>query len=84
MNINETLLRQNLFTENNLINDCIDVDTILKETNDSLTRNDDVLETVNENAETNLNDMLHNHVQCVTANNVDSGLYDAVECLMMM
>ena len=32
------------------------VDTILNEINDSLTRNDDVLETVNENADTNFND----------------------------
>ena len=32
------------------------VDTILNEINDSLTRNDDVLETVNENTDTNFND----------------------------
>ena len=49
---------------------------ILKETNDSLTRNDEVLETVNEDAETNFNEMLHNNVQCVTAN------YAIVGCMM--
>ena len=54
----------------------------MKEINDSLTRNYDVLETVNENADTNFNDMLHNNVQCVTANYANSGLYDAVEYLM--
>ena len=54
----------------------------MKENNDSLTRNDDVLETVNEKADTNLNDMLHNNVQCVTANNAKNELYDAVEYLM--
>ena len=82
VNTNETPLEQNQFTESNLANDYIDVDTILKEINDSLTRNDDVLETVNENADTNFNDMLHNNVQCVTANYANSGLYDAVEYLM--
>ena len=36
---------------------------MLKEINDSLTINDDVLETDNENADTvNLKDMLHNNV----------------------
>ena len=54
----------------------------MKEINDSLTRNYDVLETVNENADTNFNDMLHYNVQCVTANYANSGLYDAVEQLM--
>ena len=82
MNTNETPLRQNQFTENNFINDCINVVTILNKLNDSLTRNDDILETVNENADTNFNDTLHNKVQCVTANDANSGLYDAVEYLM--
>ena len=54
----------------------------MKENNDSLTRNDDVLETVNEKADTNLNDMLHNNFQCVTVNNAKNELYDAVEYLM--
>ena len=44
MNTNETPFGQNQFIENILINDCIDVDTTMKEMNDSLTRNDDVLE----------------------------------------
>ena len=44
MNTNETPFGQNQFIENILINDCIDVDTTMKEINDSLTRNDDVLE----------------------------------------
>ena len=43
--------------------DYINVDTILKEINDSLTRNDDIPETVNENTDTNFNDMLHNNVE---------------------
>ena len=51
----------------------------MKEINDSLTRIDDVLETVND---TNFNDMLHNNVQCVTANYANNELYDAVEYLM--
>ena len=54
----------------------------MEENNDSLTRNDDVLETVSEKADTNLNDKLHNNVQCVTANNAKHGLYDAAEYLM--
>ena len=82
MNTNETPLGQNQFTENNLMNDCINVVTILKELNDSLTRNDDILETANENTDTNFNGMLHNKVRCVTANDANSGLYDAVEYLM--
>ena len=44
MNTNGTPFGQNQFIENILINDCIDVDTTMKEINDSLTRNDDVLE----------------------------------------
>ena len=44
MNTNETPFGQNQFIENILINDCIDVDTTMKEINDSLTGNDDVLE----------------------------------------
>ena len=44
MKTNETPFGQNQFIENILINDCIDVDTTMKEINDSLTRNDDVLE----------------------------------------
>ena len=44
MNTNETPFGQNQFIENILINDCIDVDTTMKEINDSLTRNDDALE----------------------------------------
>ena len=61
--MNETPLGQNQFTESNLVNDYINVDTILKEINDSLTRNDDIPETVNENTCTNFNDMLHNNVE---------------------
>ena len=82
VNTNETPLGQRKFTESNLVNDYIDVDPILKEINDSLTRNNDVLETFNENADTNFNGTLHNNVQCVTTNDTDSGLYDAVEYLM--
>ena len=63
MNTNETPLGQNQFTESNLVNDYINVDTILKEINDFLTRNDDIPETVNENTDTNFNDMLHNNVE---------------------
>ena len=44
MNTKKTPFGQNQFIENILINDCIDVDTTMKEINDSLTRNDDVLE----------------------------------------
>ena len=33
--MNEKSLRKNQFTENNLVNDCVDVDTILKEINGS-------------------------------------------------
>ena len=79
VNTNETPFGQNQFTECNLVTDYIDADTILKEINDSLTRNDDVLETVNENADANFNDVLHNNVQCVTANDANSGWYDALE-----
>ena len=32
--------------------------------------------------DTNFNDVLHNNVQCVTANYANNGLYDAVEYLM--
>ena len=46
-NTHETPLRENQFTESNLVNDYIDVYTILKEINDSLTRNDDIPEVVN-------------------------------------
>ena len=60
MNTNETPLRQNQFTESNLANDYIDVDTMLNEINDSLTRNDEIPETVNVISDTNFNDMLHN------------------------
>ena len=60
MNTNETPLRQNQFTESNLANDYIDVDTMLNEINDSLTRNDEAPETVNAISDTNFNDMLHN------------------------
>ena len=52
-NTHETPLRQIQFTESNLVNDYIDVSTILKEINDSLTRNDDIPEVVNENTDTN-------------------------------
>ena len=38
VNTNETPLEKNQFTESNLVNDYIDVDTILKEINGSLTR----------------------------------------------
>ena len=60
VNTNETPLRQNQFTESNLANDYIDVDTMLNEINDSLTRNDETPETVNAISDTNFNDMLHN------------------------
>ena len=60
MNTNETPLRQNQFTESNLANDYIDVDTMLNEINDSLTRNAETPETVNAISDTNFNDMLHN------------------------
>ena len=60
MNTNETPLRQNQFTESNLANDYIDVDTMLNEINDSLTRNDETPETVSAISDTNFNDMLHN------------------------
>ena len=60
MNTNETPLRQNQFTESNLANDYIDVDTMLNEINDSLIRNDETPETVNAISDTNFNDMLHN------------------------
>ena len=60
MNTNETPLRQNQFTESNLANDYIDVDPMLNEINDSLTRNDETPETVNAISDTNFNDMLHN------------------------
>ena len=75
VNTNETPLGQNQFIEINLVNDYIDVDTILKEINDSITRSED-LEIVNQNADTNFNDMLRNNVRCVTAN-------DAIVCCMM-
>ena len=39
------------------------VDTILKGINDSLTRNDEISETVNEITDTIFNDMLHNNVE---------------------
>ena len=57
-----------------IFNDCIDVDTILKEINKSLTKNDNVLETINENANTNFNDMLQITFKCVIANDANSGL----------
>ena len=60
MNTNEKPLRQNQFTESNLANDYIDVDPMLNEINDSLTRNDETPETVNAISDTNFNDMLHN------------------------
>ena len=60
MNTNEKPLRQNQFTESNLANDYIDVDTMLNEINDSLTRNAETPETVNAISDTNFNDMLHN------------------------
>ena len=82
MNTTETPLGQRKFTESNLVNDYIDVDPILKEIDDSLTRNNDVLETFNEIADTSFNGTLHNNVQCVTINDTNSGLYDAVEYLM--
>ena len=82
VNTNETPLGQRKFTESNLVNDYVDVDPILKEINDSLTRNNDVLEIFNENADTKFNGTLHNNVQCVKTNDTNSGLYDAVEYLM--
>ena len=46
--------------------DYINVDTILKEINDSLTWNYDIPETINENTDTNFNDMLHNNFEYLT------------------
>lgn len=37
---------------------------------------------VNENADANFNVILHYNIQCVTANDVNSGLYDTVKYLM--
>lgn len=78
--MNETILEKN--PENNLINDYIDIDTVLKVINDSLTRNNDEVVIVNENADVNFNVVLHYNIQCVTANDVNSGLYDTVKYLM--
>ena len=82
LHTNETPLGQNKFNENNIINNCIYDSTILKEINGSLIRNDDVLETVNKNVDTNINDMLYDYVQCVPENDINSGFNDAVEYLM--
>ena len=63
MNSNKTPDGQNQFIESNLVYNYIDVDTILKEINDSLTKNDEIPKTVNEiTNDTNFNDMLHNNV----------------------
>lgn len=78
--MNETIIEKN--PENNLINDYIDIDTVLKVINDSLTRNNDEVVIVNENADVNFNVVLHYNIQCVTANDVNSGLYDTVKYLM--
>ena len=60
VNSNKTPDEQNQFIESNLVNNYIDVHTILKDINDSLTRNDEIPETVNEiTNDTNFNDMLH-------------------------
>ena len=82
LNTIETPIEQNHSTENNFVNDYVDVDTILKEINDSLTRNDDVLGTINKNADTKFNGILHNNFQCFRGNYTNSALYDAVENLM--
>lgn len=37
---------------------------------------------VNENADVNFNVVLYYNIQCVTANDVNSGLYDTVKYLM--
>ena len=64
VNSNKTPDEQNQFIESNLVNNYIDVHTILKDINDSLTRNDEIPETVNEiTNDTNFNDMLHNNVE---------------------
>ena len=78
--MNETILEKN--PENNLINDYIDIDTVLKVINDSLTRNNDEVVIVNENADVSFNVVLYYNIQCVTANDVNSGLYDTVKYLM--
>ena len=58
VNRNEPPLGQNQYTEKSLST----LASMLKEINDSLTRNDDFLEIVNKNADTNFDDMLHNNV----------------------
>ena len=78
VNRNQTTLGQNQYTENSLST----LASMLKEIHDSLTRNDDFLEIVNKNADTNFDDMLLNNVHCDTTTESNSGLYDAVVYLM--
>ena len=47
-----------------------------------LTKNNDIVETVNENSYANFNVILHYNVQCVAANDVNKGLCNAAEYLM--
>ena len=78
VNRNETPLGQNQYTEKSLSTLAL----MLKEINDSLTRNDDFLEIVNKNADTIFDDMLHNNVHWDTTIESNSGLYDAFVYLM--
>lgn len=55
VNTNETPLGENQFIENNLINNIIDVDPILKEINGSITSNDKMVEIVIANFHANVN-----------------------------
>ena len=55
VNTNETPLGENQFIENNLINNIIDVDPILKEINGSITSNDKMVEIVIANLHANVN-----------------------------
>ena len=55
VNTNETPLGENQFIENNLINNIIDVDPILKEINGSITSNDKMVEIVIVNFHANVN-----------------------------
>ena len=55
VNTNETPLGENQFIENNLINNIIDVDPILKEINGSITSNDKMVEIVFANFHANVN-----------------------------
>ena len=73
---NEASLGQNQCTESNLVNDYIDVDIVLKKINYLPTRNDDVLETVNENAGISF-------IACyIITFNVSQRITQKVDCMM--